>query len=271
MKTSPRNTEKNMQGERIPDHFFRELQIEYLIHELKDPVMVVEAGARTLLEKKFGPLSARQEKTLRRILRGALKSRSMLSNLLEIGRSETGRFNPLPFLPAKTVYACLLESIETVEGEFFEEVSKEKTEREAMTVLAQAGIFIDTASDLDGMEIVQDKAAFCQIVGNLIKNALHFRKERLEIKVFRDGDLLVAEISDDGPGIDREHCDLIFELYARVHAPSTVTREGHGLGLAGARILARRLGGDVIVQSEEGKGAMFRLTLPVKVEAEDKS
>ncbi|RLC07856.1 MAG: hypothetical protein DRI24_24220, partial [Deltaproteobacteria bacterium] len=56
--------------EQIPkkNSFFQDLSVEFLIHELKDPIAVIETGARTLLKKqdKFGSLSARQEKTMNR-------------------------------------------------------------------------------------------------------------------------------------------------------------------------------------------------------------
>ena len=268
MRTSPNNTPKNIRVGEISDHFFRELQIEFLIHDLKDPLAVIEAGARTLLEKKeiFGSLAPRQEKTLRRILRSVLKNRSMLNNLLEIGRAEAGRFVPGPFSPTKTIYASLLESIETMAGEFFEEGIEQKTEREVIVSLAEAGILFHTAAGVEEIEIIQDESSFSQIVGNLIKNALRFRKKKLEIKVYLEENKLGIEISDDGPGIKPENHDLIFQRYAQVDAEANLARKGYGLGLAGARRLARRLGGDIVVQSDAGKGATFRFTVPAKME-----
>ena len=268
MSTSPNNTPKHILEGEISDHFFRELQIEFLIHDLKDPLAVIEAGTRTLLEKKekFGSLAPRQEKTLRRILRSVLKNRSMLNTLLEIGRAEAGRFVPGPFSPTKTIYATLLESIETMAGELFEEGIEQKTEREVIVTLAEAGILFHTAAEVEEIEIIQDERSFSQIVGNLIKNALRFRKEKLEIKVSLEENKLRIEISDDGPGIKPENHDLIFQRYAQVDAEATLARKGYGLGLAGARILARRLGGDIVVQSDAGKGATFRFTVPAKME-----
>ncbi len=268
MRTSPNNHRKNIREGEISDHFFRELQIEFLIHELKDPIAVIEAGARTLLEKKekFGSLAPRQEKTLRRILRSVLKNRSMLNNLLEIGRAEAGRFVPGPFSPTKTIYASLLESMETMAGELFEEGIEQKTEREVIVTLAKAGILFHTVAGVEEIEIIQDERSFSQIVGNLIKNALRFRKEKLEIKISLEENKLGIEISDDGPGIKPENHDLIFQRYAQVDAEATLARKGYGLGLAGARILARRLGGDIVVQSDAGKGATFRFTVPAKME-----
>ena len=67
-----------------PESFFKDIEIEFLIHELKDPISIIETGARTLLEKqsRFGQLVPRQEKTLHRIVRNAQKAREMLYGLL---------------------------------------------------------------------------------------------------------------------------------------------------------------------------------------------
>ena len=82
-----------------PDYLYREIEIEFLVHELKDPVSVIETGVRFLLEnrEKYGALTQRQEKTLQRMLRSARKARGMLHDILEIGRSKAGCFNSCRF------------------------------------------------------------------------------------------------------------------------------------------------------------------------------
>ena len=101
-----------------PEQFFREIEIQFLIHELKDPIAIIETGLRTLLEKqeKFGPLSSKQQNTLKRTLRNSKKARSMLNNLLEIGRSESGCFICSHFEPAQSVYEALKDSLEIMTG-----------------------------------------------------------------------------------------------------------------------------------------------------------
>jgi hypothetical protein len=71
-----------------PVRFF-EISIEFLIHELKDPISIIETGLRTVLEKQdqYGPLSTKQANTLMRSLQHARKARGLLHDLLEIGRS----------------------------------------------------------------------------------------------------------------------------------------------------------------------------------------
>jgi signal transduction histidine kinase len=80
------------------------------------------------------------------------------------------------------------------------------------------------------------------------------------------GERLAVAVVDDGPGIEPDHHELIFKRYAQVKECAMVERKGHGLGLAGALIMARSLGGDIEVVSRKGEGATFRLTLPLQLE-----
>lgn len=268
MKTTQHRTDDRSQAGQVPEHFFRELDIQFLVHELKDPIAVIEAGVRSLLDRqdKFGPLSPRQERVLQRVLRGALRGRGMLNHLLEIGRSEAGQVVAVPFAAGQTTYASLLDALETTDSELFARLSEQPTEPQALALLAQAGIGIHSDPEVYGLEVIQDETKFRQIVGNLIKNALRFRRQRLDITLHRNGDWLIVDISDDGPGIKPENQALIFRRYAQADAAGTLARKGHGLGLAGALVLARRLGGDLTVHSDAGKGATFRLTVPRKME-----
>lgn len=253
-----------------PQHFFREIEIEFLIHELKDPVAIIETGARTLLEKrdKFGTLSSRQEKTLKRILRNSNKARAMLNSLLEIGRSEAGSFFCCRFKPEKIAYVILMDALGTIGGNICEQFRTCSEEREALELLSSHGIFLYIAPQVADIEMYQDETKFKQIVGNLIKNALHYRKERVEIKVDIKKDHLIVDVIDDGPGIDPEYHQVIFQRYKQVNKSLASQRGGHGLGLAGALIMARCLGGDIELKSKKGKGATFRLILPVSFKSE---
>jgi len=136
--------------------------------------------------------------------------------------------------------------------------------------LPQFGIHIKMAPQLANLELEQDEKKFRQIFGNLVKNALHHRKERIDIEISQSDNHIHIDVSDDGPGIKPEHHDLVFQRYAQVKECSLPTnREGHGLGLAGAFILARCLGGNIELKSKSGRGARFRLILPILLQIEN--
>jgi signal transduction histidine kinase len=111
--------------------------------------------------------------------------------------------------------------------------------------------------------IMTDRLAIEQIFSNLIENAIKFLKSGAqgEIKVegFGRGGDIIYTISDNGRGIDPRDHGRIFELFRR-SGPQDVP--GEGMGLAYVTALARRLGGTIAVESELGRGSVFKVTLP---------
>lgn len=250
--------------------FFRQVDIEFLVHELKDPIAVIETGLRTVLAQgeKFGPLTARQRATLNRSLRNAAKARDMISSLLEIGRSQEGCFACCRFDPVQAAYEALIAAVETCASGMAEQMEAGRSQAEVLNFLDRNGISWKVDPDVGQLSVLQDRTKFCQICGNLIKNALHHRKGRVAVALARRSDTLVVEVADDGPGVDQAVQEAIFERYVRGSACGLSPRPGHGLGLAGARIMARCLGGEIAIDSQKGQGAVFRLTLPLTIPAD---
>lgn len=248
-----------------PAGFFREIEIEFLIHELKDPIAVIETGVRTILDKqdKFGALTPRQERVLKRTLRNSNKARAMLNSLLEVGRSEAGCYRCCRFDPIGVLYGALLESLDTISDTISERFRTFPNETDALAYLMQEGIDVSIAAEVAGREVFQDEIKVRQILGNLIKNALQYRRQRMELRLLIESEQLVVEVIDDGPGIDPSDHQVVFQRYRQACECGSVPRRGHGLGLAGALILARCLGGDILLESRRGRGTSFRLQLPL--------
>lgn len=192
----------------------------------------------------------------------------MVNGLLEIGRSEAGACICCRFQPSRTINEVVLDGIETLLGAIFDESKEDWKENELYQFFSENGVFLDISSRVNNIEMLQDETKFRQIFLNLVTNALYYRKKRVEIKMRMKDDQLLLDITDDGPGIKPEHHDTIFKQYTQVQgAPSELLRKGHGLGLAGALILARCLGGNIQIKSDKGNGATFCLTLPIRLES----
>ncbi len=245
--------------------FFEDIQIEFLVHELKGPVAIIETGIRTLLDKqhKYGQLAPRQEKIIKRVLKNAQKARTMLYDLLETGRSEAGCIICRGFQPAKAIYETLINALEIMASDIFYQVTDYQEQEERLHFMLSCGISFEMDPLVSEAEMFQDEVKFRQITGNLIKNALHHRNQHLEIKVRLENDHLIVAVRDDGPGVKPDDQEAIFCRYTQVSASSDINRTGHGLGLAGALIAARSLGGDITIESDVEKGAVFRLNLPM--------
>jgi signal transduction histidine kinase len=109
-------------------------------------------------------------------------------------------------------------------------------------------------------EVVADAELLRQAFLNLCVNAIHAIQEqgggRLTVRARRDGDAVVVEVADTGPGMDAETRGHVFEPFF------TTKAEGTGLGLAIVRQAAEAHGGSVEVESAPGAGATFRVRLP---------
>jgi signal transduction histidine kinase len=113
-------------------------------------------------------------------------------------------------------------------------------------------------------DIVGDPGRLRQIVFNLLSNALKFTPEgSVRLTAAAAGDRYRITIADTGIGIDPAQHEAIFESFRQADTTTTRRFGGTGLGLSICRTLSRAMGGDVTVQSEEGKGAVFTLDLPL--------
>lgn len=252
----------------VDEHFFERLEVEFLVHELKDPLSVIESGLRMLMEKqaKFGELTQRQDRTLRRALRSSRRARQILSGLLEVGRAEDRHFTCQNFRLEKILREVAVECLELMVGPRgpTDEVD---TPAQADEWLKSNGLHLILPQGEGRGSLCQDEEKFRHIVANLIKNALHHRHQHIAVTCKWGVRETRIQVKDDGPGVAREHRELIFQRYAQLETPTGVKRRGYGLGLAGARHLARSLGGDVYVDGGGSDGTSFEVVLPTNFAA----
>jgi signal transduction histidine kinase len=118
----------------------------------------------------------------------------------------------------------------------------------------------------EGIQVKGTPGRVSQVFSNLIINAAQALSEwkgpRREIRVtsHRAGDRAIVEVSDTGPGIAPEHLSRVFQPFFTTKGMTT----GTGLGLSISRDIVRRLGGDIEVQSEQGVGTVFTVSLPAR-------
>lgn len=118
----------------------------------------------------------------------------------------------------------------------------------------------------EGIQVKGTPGRVSQVFSNLIINAAQALSEwkgpRREIRVtsHRAGDRAIIEVADTGPGIAPEHLSRVFQPFFTTKGMTT----GTGLGLSISRDIVRRLGGDIEVQSEQGVGTVFTVSLPAR-------
>lgn len=117
--------------------------------------------------------------------------------------------------------------------------------------------------------LIGDKQRISQVLYNILGNAIKFtEKGEVELAINceegDEGETLFLKIRDTGPGIPPEKHADIFLAFSRLPQVGN-KQEGTGLGLSIAKELVSRMGGRIELQSEEGKGALFTVLLPLKV------
>ncbi|NNM73509.1 HAMP domain-containing histidine kinase [Enterovirga sp. DB1703] len=117
--------------------------------------------------------------------------------------------------------------------------------------------------------IASDRLALEQIFSNLIENAVKYLRPGVpgvvEVSGRVQGPNVIYEVRDNGRGIDPKDRERIFELFRRA---GTQDKPGEGIGLAHVRALVRRLGGNITLTSEPGRGSTFSVVLPKRWSAE---
>jgi len=140
----------------------------------------------------------------------------------------------------------------------------------AARVLApERHITLDIAGGTGGLAVLGDEPRLRQVVGNLMTNAVRHTPAGtpVSLRLARDGDEVVVEVSDTGPGLAPEQAERVFERFYRADAARTrrgggEATSGTGLGLAIVAALVAAHDGTVTVRSEPGQGATFVVRLP---------
>jgi signal transduction histidine kinase len=124
------------------------------------------------------------------------------------------------------------------------------------------------------MDIQPDLMAFADpdhfkfVLRNLLTNALKFTKRngKVSIKAFQDGKFIRVSVKDNGVGMSKEFKEKLFKMDNVKSTTGTDNEKGTGLGLLLCREFIRKNGGDIWVESEEGKGSCFEFYLPASIE-----
>ncbi|HZS78861.1 MAG TPA: ATP-binding protein [Ktedonobacteraceae bacterium] len=113
-------------------------------------------------------------------------------------------------------------------------------------------------------KIVADKLRVCQVIGNILDNAIKFSPQGKQVRVRlqeQDNEYLVSVI-DQGIGVSPEHFDHIFERFYRVRNTASRQYSGIGMGLYVAKAIVEAHGGRIWLSSNQGVGSIFYFTLP---------
>ena len=247
---------------RIPDNT---IKTEILIHDLKVPVSVIDAGAKSLLNRQdyYGPLTDKQIKVLKRIIRNTLITQRLVNDVLELGRSREGVMITSDFPVSALVTSVLMEVFDLFDPGVAELIRKIKTYNELEQAVQFSVARLSFAPKVWKTVVHLDDAKVRQILRNLVTNAFKHRSSFVEILGSIEEKQLILKVKDDGRGIPQADHQKIFETYFTSGSSIESAIRSHGLGLAGVMVLLKDMGGTLTLNSDDGKGAEFIVTIPI--------
>jgi signal transduction histidine kinase len=216
-------------------------------HELRTPLNAIVGYADLLQTEVSGPLTDVQRAHLARIRSSSFHLLDLIQDVLSFSRIEAGR-----------------EDLRVAD------VDVQKLVRDAHAYVeyecARKGLQQELHLPEERIVMVTDPAKLRQILLNLLNNACKFTDNgHVRLRVRRDGEAVLFEIDDSGPGIAAQNLEMIFEPFTQVDQSKTRNKGGAGLGLPVSRRLAHLLGGDLRVHSKVGEGSTFTLRLPLQI------
>ncbi|HEY9839264.1 MAG TPA: ATP-binding protein [Candidatus Obscuribacterales bacterium] len=213
-------------------------------HELRTPLNSILGFTTLLLKNRDQALAERELDFLMRIHRNGLHLLSLINDILDLSRVESGR---IPFhFETLELSSLLLEVVDA-----FEVQAQEKF----LTLKAEMAPVLPFTTDRERLK---------QILLNLVGNAIKFTSAgsiKLRLRADSQGRASVLEVIDTGIGIDDAQQQLIFEAFHQIDASSSRAYSGTGLGLAIVRNLCEHLGYGLELESTPAKGSCFRLLL----------
>ena len=214
-------------------------------HDLRTPLSIISNQCELLLECEPLASAATLHKVVGRIRRSSRFMRGLIDDLLDLSVIESGNLR-LDRQPADLV-AILREAVE------FNQILADQKQIRLQLTAAETRLPISI--DVDKIE---------QVLNNLISNAIKYSHSGtlVELRLIPSDGWCEISVADQGKGIPAAKLDLLFSPFADIGVRGTAGEESTGLGLAIVRRIVEEHGGRLRLQSAEGVGSTFFVTLP---------
>ncbi|MDP2602620.1 MAG: ATP-binding protein [Deltaproteobacteria bacterium] len=237
--------EKNEQLETANRH--KSQFLANVSHELRTPLNSIIGFTRIVQRKTEGQIEKLQKDNLQKVLISSEHLLSLINQLLDLAKIEAGR------MEAYTETFKLDEIIRVA-----------TTTVEPLLKTGQVKLVTEIAPDIPPLKTDRDKLK--QAMLNLLSNAAKFTEQgEIKVAAWRDDGMLKLTVSDTGIGMKQEALAMIFEEFRQADMSSTRRYGGTGLGLAIVKKFINLMGGEIVVESEVGKGSTFTITMPMEL------
>lgn len=217
-------------------------------HDLRNPLTVIHGYCKVLQGNALGPLNERQTNSVQQMQQAGERMLSMIDDLLDASALEAGRLElRRQLVDPRTI---LDRSLHTL-----------SVQAEAKRI-ELVGEIVEPLPEW----ISADSHKLQQVMENLLSNAVKYSQSdtvvRARLSTDSEGQLR-WDVQDQGQGIPADELGKVFEPFQKTSTRATAGEKSTGLGLAIARKIVEGHGGDIRVQSQQGQGSCFTVTLPV--------
>ncbi len=235
--------------QRGKDHLqFKDDFLSHVSHELRSPLTAIKQFTMILLAGLAGELNPEQRRFEEIVLKNIRQLQSMIDDLLEVTRLETGKLTVER--DSVSVAATVADILDTLQG----------------TARAK-GLTVSSELPVDLPAAYADATRLRQILIILVDNAIKFTPEGGSVQIRArlqpsDRRFLLLEVSDTGCGISPDLIGKLFDRLYQASSPIVSSRQGLGLGLYICKELVTRQGGEISVDGTK-TGSTFAFTIPV--------
>ncbi len=220
-------------------------------HELRTPLNSILGMTETMGSGMYGDLTERQQRAVGRAHTSATHLLGLINDILSFAKSEAGQLTVNK--DAVDLNALCLSSLDMI---------RDAADKKSLGVYYE---FPDHIHTVQG-----DAQRLRQIIVNLLSNAVKFTPEKgrigLQVRGSVPNEQLIISVWDTGIGIAPDDMGGLFQPFVQVDSKLSRKYDGTGLGLSLSKRLANLHDGDIVVESEVGKGSRFTLVLPWEVD-----
>ena len=235
--------EKAEESDRLKSAFLANMS-----HEIRTPMNGILGFADLL--KKPDLTGEQQQKYISIIEKGGARMLNIINDIVSISKIESGQ------MEFHKQESNINEQIEFIYTFFKPEVEDKKIQFTYRNPLPSNEAFIKT-----------DREKIYAILTNLVKNAIKYTDHgSIEIGYNKKDNFLEFYVKDTGIGVPKDRQEAIFERFIQADIADKNAYQGAGLGLSISKAYIEILGGEIWIESEEGKGSAFYFTLPYKTQ-----
>ncbi len=213
-------------------------------HQLRTPLTAIKGYLSMLLEGDAGEIKVGQYEFVQEAYYGATRMVSLINDLLNVSRMETGRF----FLEV---------------SEFDVTKTTEEEIKQLDKAVKDKGLKLVFNKSSKHLTLCADEMKVRQVIMNFIDNAIYYTLNgKITVKLYEEEEKICFEVTDNGIGVPAEQQKHLFTKFYRAENARSTRPDGTGLGLFMAKKVIEEHHGEIIFHSVEGKGSTFGFKLP---------